>query len=130
MKTSLGRAIVLVENYDEAFRFYEANFSCKKIFDATTPAGQRYLHISFSDDDDTGIWFLKAEGPDQKNMVGKQTGGQPTLVIYTDDIDELYKRVRGNGVRIIEALVSTADSKFFHCLDLYGNRLTIVELPE
>lgn len=130
MKTSFGRAIILVEDYDDAFRFYEANFSCKKIFDATTPTGQRYLHVSFSDDDDTGIWFLKAESTGQKDIIGKQTGGQPTLVIYTDDIDELYKRVGSNGVRIIESLVSTAESKFFHCLDLYGNRLTIVELPE
>jgi predicted enzyme related to lactoylglutathione lyase len=129
MQTSLGRAIILVENYDEAFSFYEKNFFCKKLFDATISTGQRYLHISFSDDDEVGIWFLKADSPDQRTIVGKQTAGQPTVVIYTDDIKSLYGHVRDNGVRITETLVSTAESKFFHCLDLYGNRLTVVELP-
>jgi predicted enzyme related to lactoylglutathione lyase len=130
MHTRLGRAIILVENYDEALRFYEENFLCKKIFDATAPNGQRYLHIAFSEDDEVGIWFLKAEGTDQRNKIGKQTEGQPTLVIYTNDINALYEHIRDNGVRITESLITSPDSKFFHCLDLYGNRLTVVELNQ
>lgn len=128
METKLGRAIILVEDYDKAFDFYEQNFFCRKIFDTTTPQGQRYLHIGFSHPDGVGIWFLKAENPVQQLLIGNQTGGQPTLVIYTDDIESLYERVQSNKVTITESLVSDTDSKFFHCLDLYGNRLTIVEL--
>jgi predicted enzyme related to lactoylglutathione lyase len=129
MKTKLGRAVILVDNYDLAFDFYEKNFSCKKIFDMTNPQGQRFLHVAFSGNDETGIWFLKADSPLQQKLIGNQTGGQPTLVIYTNDIEELYHHVKSNGVTITEALVSGRDSKFFHCLDLYGNRLTIVGLP-
>jgi len=128
MHTRLGRTIVLVDDYDKAFEFYERNFFCKKIFDETSPSGQRLLHIAFSNDDKIGIWLLKAEGENQKNLLGKQTGGQPTLVIYTSDVEALYYHVQGNGVRIIEPLATARESKFFHCLDLYGNRLTVVEL--
>jgi predicted enzyme related to lactoylglutathione lyase len=126
MQTKLGRVVILVDDYDKAFEFYEKNFFCKKIYDSTAN-GQRYLHIAFSDNEGLGIWFLKADDK-QKEKIGTQTAGQPTLVIYTDNIQELYKHVQSNQVRVIENLVSTADSKFFHCLDLYGNRLTIVEL--
>ncbi len=129
MNTRLGRAIILVDDYDKAFDFYERNFQCRKIFDHAANEGRRYLHISFSDDDDLGVWFLRAETPLQEKLIGNQTGGQPLLVIYTDDIEGLYQHVQSNGVIIAEALVSQRESKFFHCLDLYGNRITVVELP-
>ena len=128
MQIKLGRVVILVNDYDEAYRFYEANFFCKKIFESTTPDGQRFLHIGFTDNDGIGIWFLKADTANQKSTVGKQTGLQPTLVIYTDDCNSLYTHVQKNGVTIIEKLVTTTESKFFHCLDLYGNRITVVEL--
>jgi len=128
MQTKLGRAIILVDDYDKAFEFYESNFGCQKLFDSTSPSGQRLLHVAFSDDDNVGVWFLKASDDEQKEKLGKQTAGQPTLVIYTNDVESLYYHVQGNGVRVIEPLANARDSKFFHCLDLYGNRLTVVEL--
>lgn len=128
MQSRLGRVIILVNDYDEAYEFYQKNFFCKKIFESTTPEGQRFLHIGFTENDSVGIWFLQADTNEQKTRVGKQTAGQPTLVIYSDDSESLYNHLLKNDVTIIEELVTTPESKFFHCLDLYGNRLTIVEL--
>ncbi len=125
MNTKLGRTVILVEDYDKAWDFYQKNFLCKILHDSETPDGQRYLHIAFSDDDETGIWLMKVDP--SKLPIGKQTGGAPTLVIYTDAIEQLYSHVKKNGVKIAEPLVSAQDSKFFHCLDLYGNRLTVVQ---
>ncbi|MFT3677713.1 MAG: hypothetical protein QM781_17610 [Chitinophagaceae bacterium] len=128
MTTSLGRVIILVDNYEDAFGFYQKNFGCEKIFDATLPDGQRYLHVRFNADDKTGIWFLKADPGQQTSLVGRQTGGQPTLVVYTDNSEELYTQVQNNGVTIMEPLVTAEGSRFFHCHDLYGNRITVVEI--
>jgi len=128
MNTSLGRVIVLVDDYDKAFEFYQKNFFCTKLFDSTSPSGQRFLHVAFADDDDTGIWFLKADTPEQQSAIGQQTAGQPMLVIYTQKIERLFVHLKQNGVTIIGELVSAPGSKYFHCFDLYGNRLTVVEL--
>jgi predicted enzyme related to lactoylglutathione lyase len=128
MQTKLGRVVILVDDYDKAFEFYEKNFFCKKIHDSTAENGRRYLHIAFTDNESTGIWFLKTGTDQQKEKIGTQTAGQPTLVIYTDNIELLYKHVRSNHIRITQDLVSTMESKFFQCLDLYGNGLTVVEL--
>lgn len=128
MKTSLGRVVILVDDYDKAFDFYEKNFFCKKIFDQTTAEGKRYLQVAFSKDGDMGIWFLKAETEAEGKAIGNQTAGHPVLVIYAKKIEELYRHVKNNGVRIIEPLLSTPKSKFFHCLDIFGNRLTVIEL--
>jgi predicted enzyme related to lactoylglutathione lyase len=127
MRTKLGRAVILVDDYDKAFEFYEKNFFCQKLYDDVNATGQRLLHIGFSEDRGVGIWLLKAD-ESQKQKTGKQTGDQPTLVIYTDDVEELYYHVQENGVTIIQTLGVARDNKFFHCLDLYGNRLTVVEL--
>src|SRR5690606_32858525 len=128
MKTRFGRSVLLVEDYDEAFDFYHKNFFCEKIFDETLTDGQRYLHIRFSDDSDTGIWFLKAGSESQEKLIGKQTGGQPALVIYTNDCSKLYQHVKNNQVEIIDPIKFTKGSIFFRCEDLYGNRITVVEL--
>jgi predicted enzyme related to lactoylglutathione lyase len=128
MRTKLGRTVILVDDYDKAFDFYERNFLCKKLYDDMTPSGQRLLHIGFSEDQGVGVWLLKAEEASQKQKLGRQTEGQPTLVIYTDDVEELYYHVQTNGVQIIQSISIARESKFFHCLDLYGNKLTIGEL--
>ena len=129
MHITLGRVIILVDDYDKAFYFYEKNFFCKKVFDAVTPDGQRYIHAGFNNDS-TGIWFLLADTIEQKDKIGKQTAGQPTLVLYTDESENLYKHLVKNGVKITEELAITDESRYFHCLDLYGNRITIVELSK
>ena len=123
IQTRLGRAVILVEDYDKAFAFYEQNFFCNKLVDTITPEGQRLLHVSFSENDRTGIWFLEGK------VTGQQTQGQPTLVIYTNNIEDLYTHVQENGVHILESLVISREWSYFHCADLYGNRLTVVELP-
>jgi len=85
------------------------------------------LHTAFSDADGIDIGFLKTDDGTQKEKIGSQTAGHPTLVIYTDDIKLLYKHVRSNHIHIAQDFISTMDSKFFQCLDLYCNRLTVVE---
>lgn len=130
MNITLGRTVLLVEDYDAAFDFYQTHFGCRKLHDSTGPDGRRYLHAAFPGDGHTGIWFMTAEGEAQRQYIGRQTAGQPTLVLYTDAIEPLYERLQQNGVTISEPLVTTPQSRFFHCLDLHGNRLTVVQLTE
>lgn len=129
MKNQIGRIVILVEDYDTALEFYQKNFGFKILHDVTTDVGQRFLHIGTDKRDALGIWFLKPEGKEQKLRVGTQTAGQPTIVIYTTDINELYKQLKSNDVGIKVELVTTPEYKFFHCLDLCGNEIVVVELP-
>ncbi|SFC57170.1 hypothetical protein SAMN05421747_11512 [Parapedobacter composti] len=127
MHIRLGRTIILVADYDEAFEFYRQNFFCEKLFDAVMPDGERYLHVRFQGDEQNGIWFLRADTA-QKALLGNQTGGQPTLVLYTDECQKVYEHVLNNGVTILEPIKDAEGSRFFHCADLYGNRITVVQL--
>ncbi len=129
MKNHLGRMILLVDDYEKAANFYAENFGFTKIFDVTTDAGQRYLHMGGDSAETMAIWFLKAETKDQKDRIGDQTAGQPTMVIYTSGLEETYQKLKSNGVRIKVEPVLTPGYKFFHCLDQCGNEIVVVELP-
>lgn len=126
MKNLIGRMILLVDDYEHACEFYEKNFGFKKIFDQSTSVGQRFLHVG--DENGMGIWFLKADSQVQNQRVGNQTGEQPLMVIYTTDIAQLLHRLKNNKVQIKNDMVQTPEYKFFHCLDLYGNEIVVVEL--
>lgn len=128
MKNYLGRIILLIEDYEAAASFYEKNFGFKKMFDVTTDVGQRFLHMGSDPLDTLGIWFLKADTKEQKERIGNQTSGQPTMVIYTTSLEELFQKLKENNVKIKIEPVLTPDYKFFHCFDLYGNEIVVVEI--
>ncbi|HEY9044400.1 MAG TPA: VOC family protein [Ohtaekwangia sp.] len=128
MKLSLGRMVILVHDYDQAFRFYEKTLNARKLYDMTTDSGQRYLHIAFSDQDTAGIWFLKATSPTQQANVGRQTQGQPTFVLYTDSFNQLHQQLQQHNVQIIRPPVTDAGATFLHFLDLYGNEIVLAQI--
>ncbi|GAA0893119.1 VOC family protein [Fulvivirga kasyanovii] len=128
MKNQIGRMVILVEDYDQALNFYQSNFGFNILHDVTTDVGQRFLHIGTGKTDALGIWFLKADGKKEKERIGSQTAGQPALVIYTDTLKELYNKLKDNGVKMKTELVITPEYKFFHCFDLYGNEIVVVQL--
>lgn len=121
MNVTLGRIVVLVEDYDDAFRFYEKNLGARKIVDYTT-GEQRYLHIAFGEGG-AGIWLLRSPG-----NAGRQTHGEPAMVMYTQDFEALQSRLEKNGVEISRPAVYTPEASFLHFLDLYGNEIVLVEL--
>jgi len=130
MKTYFGRMVLLVQDYDEALAFYQENFRCKILFDHHNENGSRYLHIGFDNADNTGIWLLKPDTTGEEQLTGHQTGGQPTFVLYTDDILGLYHHLQKNNVTIRISLINTPEYQFFHCLDLYENEIIVVQLQQ
>ncbi|MBV6478871.1 MAG: hypothetical protein HGGPFJEG_01628 [Ignavibacteria bacterium] len=127
MDLEFGRITILVNDYDEAFAFYEKTLSCKKFFDLIDN-GQRFLHVGLNAKDKSGIWFLKAETDEQKKLVGNQTCGMPMMVLYTDSIDGFYEHLKNLEIKISKELTEKEDSRFFHFVDLYGNEIVMVEM--
>lgn len=130
MKNRIGRMVILVDDYDEALLFYQKNFGFDVLHDVKTDVGQRFLHVGSGEPDAAGIWFLKAEGKDQKQHIGSQTAGHPAMVIYTTELTSQYDHLKKNDVRLKTGPVVTPEYSFFHCFDLYGNEIVVVELKQ
>src|SRR5690606_34239109 len=106
----------------------ETIFGFKLMYDVTTDVGQRFLHIVSESFETIGIWFLKADTKKQKDRVGNQTGEQPTMVIYTNEIETLYERLKSNHAKLKTEIIKTPEYAFFHCYDSDGNEIIVIEL--
>ena len=134
---TLGRLVVLVEDYDAALAFYRSAFGARVLFDAPAPAGGRYLHVGFGTEDDesgagvsvgAGIWLLRASGA-EGGRVGRQTGAEPLAVFYTADVHAAVQRAQSAGAAVVRALDTADGASFAHVADLYGNVFVLVQMP-
>jgi predicted enzyme related to lactoylglutathione lyase len=127
MEICFGRIVILVNDYEEAFEFYQRVLFCKKFFDIEME-GQRFLHVGFNANEKSGIWFLEAETEEQRKLVGNQTLNQPTFVIYINSLEEYYDHLKQHNVDIKKEPMEFSGHKFLHFLDLYGNEIVAVEM--
>ena len=124
---TLGRVVILVDDYDAALRFYQTAFGAQVLFDAPSPTGGRYLHVGFGGDSGIGVCFLRASG-EAGARVGRQTGGEPLVVFYTSDVRAAVARAVTAGADVVRPIETAGGASFAHVADLYGNVLVLAEL--
>ncbi|MFP8885696.1 VOC family protein [Streptomyces mangrovi] len=117
--SALGRLTVLVDDPDDALAFYRDVLGLRVLYDRTA-GGYRYLHLGVPGQEGTGLWLMPVTGEEERRLVGRQTGGQPLLVLHTDDLGAVAARLREHGVRMWD-LREGADGGSLHFADLYGN---------
>ncbi|ADB49398.1 VOC family protein [Conexibacter woesei] len=127
MIDTIGRTVVLVRDYDEARDFY-AKLGFETLHDQPLPDGRRFLHVGLSSQPGVGLWLLEPAGEDGAERIGRQTGGEPLLVLYTGDLAAAIAAAREAGVDTFEEPQEAQGSAFIHFADLYGNHLVLVEL--
>ena len=126
---TLGRTTLLVHDYDKALAFYRDKLGFLVLHDSRT-AERRLLHIGLTahnGEPSVGLWLLEAKGDDE-SLVGRQAGGHPFLVLYTDDCEATVRELERAKVEIRKQPVTSDGATFAHVADLYGNDLVIVEL--
>ncbi|MCY1201637.1 MAG: VOC family protein [Achromobacter veterisilvae] len=123
---SLGRLVLLVNDYETAIAFYRDKLEMEVYADL--PVGpQRYVHLRLPEQPSVGVWLLQALTQAQRDRVGDQTGGQPVGVFYTDDVARDHARFVARGVRFTKEPVHEAAAVYAHFIDLYGNEFVLVQ---
>jgi predicted enzyme related to lactoylglutathione lyase len=120
----IGRVVVLVHDQDEALQFYRDVLGFETLHDSAA-GGCRYLHMGPAGG--AGVWLMTPSGEQERGLVGRQAGGQPLLVLYTDDIDHAADRLRDHGVPVW-AERTEADSRSLHFRDVAGNVMVAAQL--
>ncbi|MCX5015705.1 hypothetical protein OG765_32820 [Streptomyces sp. NBC_00555] len=64
----------------------------------------------------------------ERELIGRQCGGQPLLVLYTGDVQQTGRRLRGHGVRVWDER-EDGESRSLHFADLYGNVIVAAQPP-
>jgi len=127
MLQSLAHIALVVNDYDEAIKFYTETLHFTLLEDKVMSATKRWVMIAPPGSTGTSILLVKATNEEQQSKVGNQTGGRVFLFLYTDDIERDYKNLLDKKVKIVEALTNKPHGKVLVFADLYGNLWDLIE---
>ncbi len=127
MAQHIGAVTVLVRDYDEAKAYYADVLGFQVVEDVPLGAGKRWLLVSPSGSNGTGLLLALAADSAQAQRVGSQTGGRVFLFLHTDDFWSDHRRLVGLGVRFRENPREESYGTVAVFEDLYGNLWDLLE---
>lgn len=127
MTQSLAHIALVVNDYDEAIKFYTETLHFTLIEDKIMSATKRWVMVAPPGSTGTTLLLAQASNEEQKSRVGNQTGGRVFLFLYTDDIERDYKNLLDKKVNIVRELESQPHGKVLVFADLYGNLWDLIE---
>lgn len=127
MKQSIAQIALLVEDYDEAIKFYTEKLHFTLVEDTVLSAAKRWVVVAPKGAAECRLLLARAASEEQKSRVGNQTGGRVFLFLHTDDFDRDYQNLLDQKVVIVREPVVEAWGKVAVFADLYGNLWDLIE---
>ena len=127
MKQSLAHIALVVNNYDEAIRFYIDKLHFDLIEDTTLSPTKRWVLVRPPGGNGCCLLLAEASKEEQKTRVGNQTGGRVFLFLHTDDFKRDYKNLLDHKIKIVRAPVMEAWGEVCVFEDLYGNLWDLIQ---
>ena len=130
--TSLDLVTVVVDDYDEAIRFYvdALGFTLTEDSPSFSNAGspKRWVVVR-PPGGGTGMLLAQAAGERQSNVVGNQTGGRVGFFLRVDDFEGAYDRMRTAGVEFLGEPRVEAYGQVVVFRDIAGNKWDLLGPP-
>jgi catechol 2,3-dioxygenase-like lactoylglutathione lyase family enzyme len=127
MLQSLAHIALVVNDYDEAIKFYTQTLHFILLEDKVMSPTKRWVMIAPQGSTGTSILLVKASNDEQQSRVGNQTGGRVFLFLYTDDIKRDYQNLVEKKVTFIEELTIKPHGTVLVFADLYGNLWDLIQ---
>ena len=125
MPQSLALVAIVVDDYDDAIRFYVDKLNFNLVEDTVLSETKRWVRVappgSLSAGAGCQLLLAKAVGDEQCSRVGNQTGGRVFLFLNTDDFWRDYDQMTRNGIRFVREPAVQPHGTVAVFADLYGN---------
>lgn len=119
---------LVVDDYDEAIRFYTEALGFALVEDTPRPDGSRWVVVTPEPESHgTAILLARARGEAQQARVGDQTGGRVGFFLHTGDFARDHTRMRAAGVAFLEEPRQEPYGVVAVFEDLYGNRWDLLQ---
>ncbi|MFE7650077.1 VOC family protein [Streptomyces phaeoluteigriseus] len=119
---------LVVDDYDEAIRFYTEAVGFRLVEDQARPDGSRWVVVRpGGHQDGTGLLLARAKGDAQRSRVGDQTGGRVGFFLHTEDFVGDHARMSAAGVTFLEEPRHEPYGSVAVFQDLYGNRWDLLQ---
>lgn len=122
---------LVVDDYDEAIRFYTEALGFRLVEDTPRPDGSRWVVVRpGTRQAGAELLLARAKGETQRSRVGDQTGGRVGFFLHTDDFARDHARMLAAGVTFLEEPRHEPYGSVAVFQDLYGNRWDLLQPSE
>ncbi len=127
MKQKIAHIALVVNDYDEAIRFYTEKLAFTLIEDTVLSDTKRWVLIAPDKDSELTLLLAKASGEEQKSRIGNQTGGRVFLFLHTDNFQEYFENLLLHNIKIVRQPVEETWGRVAVFEDIYGNLWDLIE---
>jgi catechol 2,3-dioxygenase-like lactoylglutathione lyase family enzyme len=127
MKQSIVHIALVVDDYDEAIKFYTEKLNFTLIEDTPQSETKRWVLVAPPGSEDCSLLLAQGVGEEQRSRVGNQTGGRVFLFLKTDDFWRDYQNMRSQGIKFVREPKDEEYGTVAVFEDLYGNLWDLVE---
>jgi catechol 2,3-dioxygenase-like lactoylglutathione lyase family enzyme len=130
MSQRIGHVTLVVRNYDEAIEFFTKAMDFELLEDTRLDQQKRWVLVGpkgRKGTNGTSILLAEASTPEQRSVIGNQTGSRVFLFLQTDDFWRDYHRMVAAGVQFKEEPREESYGVVAVFEDLYGNRWDLLQ---
>ena len=129
MKQSIGYVAVVVQDYDDAIKFYVDTLGFCLIEDTLIAAqNKRWVLVAPPGSSETKLLLARAVGAEQSSRIGNQTGGRVFLFLHTENFWRDFEVYKSKGVVFVREPVEESYGTVAVFQDLYGNLWDLLQL--
>ncbi len=129
MKQKLTHVAVVVEDYDDAIKFYTEKLHFTLVEDTVLSETKRWVLVAPPGGTECSLLLAKAANDVQKSRIGNQTGGRVFLFLNTDNFQRDYQNLLDQKIKIVREPVVETWGTVAVFEDLYGNLWDMIEPP-
>jgi catechol 2,3-dioxygenase-like lactoylglutathione lyase family enzyme len=121
----LQQAAVVVDDYDEAIDFFVGALDFELVEDSpalTNDGRDKRWVVVRPRGAATGLLLARADGDEQRSVVGSQFAGRVGFFLRVDDFDARYERLVSHGVRFVTEPRQEPYGRVAVFLDVAGNK--------
>ena len=121
MKQRLAHIAIVVNDYDEAIKFYTEKLLFDMVEDTRLSETKRWVLVRPRGGDSCCLLLAKAANEEQLSRVGNQTGGRVFLFLHTDNFERDFQNLLDNEIEIVRQPSKEEYGTVAVFKDLYGN---------
>ena len=130
MKQRLAHIAIVVNDYDEAIKFYTEKLHFNLVEDTRLSETKRWVLVRPKGSNECCLLLAKAANEEQKSRVGNQTGGRVFLFLHTDNFERDYQDLINNQIEIVRPPQVEEYGTVAVFKDIYGNLWDLIEPKE
>lgn len=127
MKQQIAHIALVVEDYDDAIRFYTEKLDFVLLEDTILSESKRWVRIAPPGAVECSLLLAKAANEEQKTRIGNQAGGRVFLFLFTDDFWRDYHKLIAKKVKFARPPIVENYGTVAVFEDLYGNLWDLIE---